>query len=57
MTHTQPRRRQPDLFAVDDPPVTLACAELRRLVPLVSALLMESVVDRPATEDEHEDHA
>lgn len=57
MTHTQPRRRQPDLFAVDDLPVTLACAELRRLVPLVSALLMESVVDRPATEDEHEDHA
>ncbi len=56
MTPT-PRHRQPDLFATDDPPVMLTRAEAARLIPLVSALLMETVAERPATEGDHEDHA
>ena len=56
MTH-KPRPRQPDLFVADEPTVMLTRAEAGRLVPLVSALLMEAVVDHLATEGDREDHA
>ena len=49
---------QPDLFALDDPPVLLAEAERMTLVPLVSALLKETLAVITETEaSDDEDHA
>jgi hypothetical protein len=57
MKHAQLRHRQPDLFETDEPPAAMTLSELRQLTPLVSALLIEVVLDRPAREGDHEDHA
>ena len=43
MPRQQPRHRQPDLFAPKDPPVPMATSEQTKLLPLVSALLAETV--------------
>jgi hypothetical protein len=49
---------QPDLFVLDDPPVPLAEAERMTLVPLVSALLKETLAVITETEaSDDEDHA
>ena len=49
---------QPDLFALDDPPVPLAEADRMTLVPLVSALLKETLAVITETEaSDDEDHA
>ena len=49
---------QPDLFALDDPPVPLAEAERMTLVPLVSMLLKETLAVITETEaSDDEDHA
>jgi hypothetical protein len=49
---------QPDLFALDDPPVPLAEAERMTLVPLVSVLLKETLAVITETEaSDDEDHA
>jgi hypothetical protein len=55
MPHPQPSHRHPDLFAPKDPPVPMAAAERAKLLPLVSALLTETVV--AVTEASDEDHA
>ncbi len=54
----QPNHCHPDLFALDDPLVPLAEAERKKLLPLVSALLAETLavtLAREASDDE--DHA
>jgi hypothetical protein len=57
MTHPQPSRRHPDLFAPNDPPVPMATSERTRLLPLVSALLTETLAVVAVTEASDEDHA
>lgn len=57
MIRPLPGHRQPDLFAPEGPPVVLAAVDLRRLMPLVSALLTEAITARPTTEGDREDHA
>jgi hypothetical protein len=49
--------RQPDLFAPKDPPVPLAASERRKLLPLVSALLAETLTIIAEAETSDEDHA
>jgi hypothetical protein len=46
MPRPQSRHRQPDLFAPKDPPMPIAASEQRKLLPLVSALLAETLVLR-----------
>jgi hypothetical protein len=53
----QPRHRQPDLFAPKDPPVPIAASERRKLLPLVSALLAETLAIIVEAETSDEDHA
>ena len=57
MTHQQPSHRQSDLFAPKDPPVPMAAAERMRLLPLVSALLTETLAVVSVMEASDEDHA
>ena len=57
MTHPQPSNRHSDLFAPKDPPVPMAASERTRLLPLVSALLTETLAVIAATEGGDEDHA
>ena len=57
MTHPQPSHRHPDLFAPKDPPVPMAASERTRLLPLVSALLTETLAVVAVTEGGDEDHA
>ena len=57
MTHPQPSHRYPDLFAPKDPPVPMAASERTRLLPLVSALLTETLAVVAVTEASDEDHA
>ena len=57
MPRQQPRHRQPDLFAPKDPPVPIAASERRKLLPLVSALLAETLAIIVAAETSDEDHA
>jgi hypothetical protein len=57
MTHPQPSHRHSDLFAPNDPPVPMAASERTRLLPLVSALLTETLAVVVVTEAGDEDHA
>lgn len=57
MRHIPPGHRQPDLFAMPTPPVTISTVELARLTPLISALLTEVAFLPTAKEADDEDHA
>jgi cell division septation protein DedD len=57
MTHQQPSHRQSDLFAPKDPPMPMAASERTRLLPLVSALLTETLAVVAVMEASDEDHA
>jgi cell division septation protein DedD len=57
MTHQQPSHRQSDLFAPKDPPIPMAASERTRLLPLVSALLTETLAVVAVMEASDEDHA
>ncbi len=57
MRHPQPSHRQSDLFAPKAPPVPMAATERTRLLPLVSALLTETLAVIAVTEGGDEDHA
>jgi hypothetical protein len=54
MRHPQPSHRQSDLFAPKAPRVPMAAT---RLLPLVSALLTETLAVVAVTEGGDEDHA
>ena len=49
--------RQPDLFSPKDPSVPIAAFERAKLLPLVSALLAETLVIVADAEESDEDHA
>ena len=57
MRHLPPSHRQSDLFAPKDPPVPMVASERTRLLPLVSALLTETLAVVAVTEASDEDHA
>jgi hypothetical protein len=57
MPRPQPSHRQPDLFASQDAPVPIAASEQRKLLPLVSALLAETLAIIAEAETSDEDHA
>jgi hypothetical protein len=57
MPRPQPSYRQPDLFAPKDPPVPIAASERTKLLPLVSALLAETLAIIAEAEARDEDHA
>jgi len=57
MRDRQPCHRQSDLFAPKNPPVPMAAAERTKLLPLVSALLTETLAVVAVTEGGDEDHA
>ena len=57
MTRPQPSHRHPDLFALKEPPVPMAASERTRLLPLVSALLTETLAAVAVKEASDEDHA
>jgi hypothetical protein len=57
MPRPQPSHRQPDLFAPKEPPVPIAASERTKLLPLVSALLTETLAIVAEPEARDEDHA
>jgi hypothetical protein len=57
MPRPQPGHRQPDLFWPKDPPVPIAAFDRAKLLPLVSALLAETLAIIAAREESDEDHA
>ena len=57
MPRPQPSHRQPDLFAPKEPPVPIAASERTKLLPLVSALLAETLANLAEAEARDEDHA
>jgi hypothetical protein len=57
MPRQQPSHRQPDLFSPKDPPVPIAASERMKLLPLVSALLAETLAIIAEAEVSDEDHA
>ena len=57
MPRPQPSHRQPDLFSPKDPPVPIAAFDRAKLLPLVSALLAETLVVVAEAEESDEDHA
>jgi hypothetical protein len=57
MPRPQPNHRQPDLFAPKHPPVPIAASERTKLLPLVSALLAETLAIIAEVEASDEDHA
>ena len=57
MPRPQPSHRQPDLFWPEDPPVPIAAFDRAKLLPLVSALLAETLAVIAAAEESDEDHA
>jgi len=57
MPRSQPGHRQPDLFWPKDPPVPIAAFDRAKLLPLVSALLAETLAVIAETEESDEDHA
>ena len=57
MPRPQPSYRQPDLFASKDPPVPIAASQRTKLLPLVSALLAETLGIIAEVETSDEDHA
>lgn len=56
MKHRQPAHRQFDLFAPKIPPLPIASSERTKLLPLVSALLSETLGAAAVTEADDEDH-
>jgi hypothetical protein len=57
MPHPQSSHRQPDLFTLKDPPVPIAATDRTKLLPLVSALLTETLTLIAGVEVKDEDHA
>ena len=57
MPHPQPSYRQPDLFSPKEPPVPMAAFDRAKLLPLVSALLAETLAIIAEAEESDEDHA
>ena len=57
MPRPQPSHRQPDLFSPKDPPVPIAAFDRAKLLPLVRALLTETLVVVAKAEESDEDHA
>jgi hypothetical protein len=57
MPRPQPSYRQPDLFSPKDPPVPIAAFDRAKLLPLVSALLAETLAVIAEAEESDEDHA
>lgn len=57
MPRPQSSHRQPDLFSPKDPPVPIAAFDRATLLPLVSALLAETLAVIAAAEESDEDHA
>jgi hypothetical protein len=57
MPRPQPGHRQPDLFWPKDPPVPIAAFDRAKLLPLVSALLAETLAVIAEAEESDEDHA
>ena len=57
MPRPQPSHRQPDLFSPKDPPVPIAGFDQAKLLPLVSALLAETLAVIAEEEESDEDHA
>ena len=57
MPRPQPSHRQPDLFPPKDPPVPIAAFDRVKLLPLVSALLAETLAVIAEAEESDEDHA
>ena len=57
MRHPHSVHRQPDLFSPKDPPVPIAAFDRAKLLPLVSALLAETLAVIAAAEESDEDHA
>jgi hypothetical protein len=57
MPRPQPGHRQPDLFWPKDPPVPIAAFDRAKLLPLVSALLAETLAIIAEAEESDEDHA
>jgi hypothetical protein len=57
MPRPQPGHRQPDLFWPKDPPVPIAAFDRAKLLPLVSALLAETLAIIAETEESDEDHS
>jgi hypothetical protein len=53
----QPSHRQPDLFWPKGPPVPIAAFDRAKLLPLVSALLAETLAIIAEAEESDEDHA
>ena len=53
----QPSHRRPDLFWPKDPPVPIAAFDRAKLLPLVSALLAETLAVIAEAEESDEDHA
>src|SRR3954467_11367604 len=50
MPRPQPSHRQPDLFWPKDPPVPIAAFDRAKLLPLVSALLAETLAIRASSD-------
>jgi hypothetical protein len=57
MSHPQPVRRHPDLFASQEPQVPIAPSERAKLLALVSVLLAEALAAIASTEANDEDNA
>lgn len=57
MRHPRSGHRQPDLFSPQDPPLPIAAFDQAKLLPLVSALLAETLVVVAEAEESDEDHA
>ena len=57
MPRPQPNHRQPDLFSPKEPPVPIAASERTRLLPLVSALFLETLAVVAEAKASDEDHA
>ena len=57
MRNPRPSHRQFDLFAPKAPPVPIAAFDRAKLLPLVSALLAETLAVIAEAEESDEDHA
>ena len=57
MPHPRQSHRQPDLFASEAPSMPMAASERTKLLPLLSALLKETLAVAVTVEADDEDHA
>ena len=57
MPRPHPSHCQPDLFSPKDPPVPIAAFDRAELLPLVSALLAETLAVIAEAEENDENHA